>query len=103
MDISGTSLDAEDLAEYQLNTGRSPPYAKLGRMKEERKGKRVERVGPDLYPVGEAEVRFLPLGQPVGTKGKHLRLSDSEADNPGQFEWSQKYTNNLYSGPTYPK
>ena len=39
MDISGTSLDAEDLAEYQLNTGRSPPYAKLGRMKEERKGK----------------------------------------------------------------
>ena len=48
-------------------------------------------MGPDLYPVGEAEVRFLPLGQPVGTKGKHLRLSESETANPGQFEWSQKY------------
>ena len=43
MDVSGTSPDAEDLAGYQLNTGRSPRYAKRGRMKEERKGKRLER------------------------------------------------------------
>lgn len=103
MDVSGTSPDAEDLAGYQLNTGRSPRYAKLGRMKGERKGKRLERGGPDLHPAGEAEVRFLPLGQPIGTKGKHLRLSESETGNPGQFGWSQNYTNNLYCGPTYPR
>lgn len=62
-------------------------------MKEERKGKRVEReLKADLHPVGEAEVRFLPLGQPAGKKGEHLRLSESEAAHPGQFERSQNYT-----------
>jgi len=65
------------------------PLCKTREDEGRKEGKRVERVGPDLYPVGEAEVRFLPLGQPVGTKGKHLRLSESETANPGQFEWSQ--------------
>ena len=68
MDISGISPDAEDLAEHQLSTGRSPPYAKLGRTKEERKGKRVETVRWDLHPVGEAEGDSCLWGNQLGQK-----------------------------------
>lgn len=87
--IKNTSTDGSIPHRIPAEYWQESPLCKTREDEGRKEGKRVERVGPDLYPVGEAEVRFLPLGQPVGTKGKHLRLSESETANPGQFEWSQ--------------
>ena len=71
---------------------------KSGRMNKGERGRRRSETGPRTQRVGGwSRARFPPGGQLVGTEGKTLRLSESEAVDP----WMERDPQNLCLGPTY--